>query len=245
MNVDTVPRTLLVATLIALICSVMVAAAVDALRPVQEGYQLLDRNRSIVEAAGRLPSEAANDREIISNFLELEAHVVELRSGQYLPRTDAHTFDHWADPRDEAATNSSSGNERVPVYIVRRAGKIERIVLPVHGPGMWDTIYAYIALAADFNTVQDLVIYKHGETPAIGDRIEDPEWLQQWQGKRIYDEQGEVRISVSRRAEQRHGVDLISGASITSDAVGTLVAQWFGADGYKPYLDRLRQEASN
>lgn len=245
MNVDTVPRTLAVATLVALSCSAMVAAAVHLLRPVQQGYELLDRNRSVVEAAGLLPPGAVSDTEIIGEFLDIEAHVVDLRSGEYLPQFDAHSFNHWAPSGDGSAAADAAENARAPVYIVRRNDTLERIVLPVDGPGMWDTIYGYVALAADLNTVLDLVIYEHGETPAIGDRIEQPEWRRQWQGKRIYDEQGNVRIGVSARADDIYGVDLISGASITSDAVGTLVQHWFGDDGYKPYLDRLRQEGRN
>ena len=243
MNVDTVPRTLAVATLVALACSAMVATAVHLLRPVQQGYQQLDRNRSIVEAAGLLPPGVVSDTEIIGDFLDIEAHVVDLHSGDYLPQPDAHTFNHWAPPGDGSAATEAADNTRVPVYIVRRDGALERIVLPVDGPGMWDTIYGYIALAADLNTVLDLVIYKHAETPAIGDRIEQPEWRAKWQGKRIYDEKGNVQIGVSGRPDALYGVDLISGASITSDAVGTLVQHWFGDDGYKTYLKRLRQEA--
>lgn len=246
MNVDTAPRTLAVALLIALACSAMVSAAVYLLRSIQQGYELVDRNRTILEAAGVLPPGAATDREIINRFLALEAHVVDLDSGEYLPDYDAHAFDHWRHaaedlPAQESGTPSA---RRAPVYILRQDGELRRLVLPVAGAGMWDTIYGYIALEPDLTTVADLVIYRHGETAGIGDRIEDPGWLAEWRGKRIYGNDGEVRIAVGRQAEAAHGVDLITGASVTSEAVGDFVHQWFGDEGYRQYLDTLRlQEA--
>jgi Na+-transporting NADH:ubiquinone oxidoreductase subunit C len=239
-NVDTVPRTLAVAALVALLCSAMVSAAVNLLRPVQLGYALVDRNRTILEAAGTLPTGEVGDREITAAFLELEAYVVDLDSGEYLPALDGHSFDHWigAEPGEAAEPGDDTAN-RAPVYIVRRAGTIERLVLPVHGPGMWSTIYAYVALDRDLATIRDIVFYRHAETPGIGDRIEAPEWRAQWRGKKLYDDTGAVCLRVTRQGDDRCTVDLISGASVTAEAVGTLVREWFGQE-YRPYLERLR-----
>lgn len=240
MNVDTVPRTLAVAALVALLCSAMVSAAVFLLRPVQLGYALVDRNRTILEAAGTLPAGEIGDREITAAFLELEAHVIDLDSGAYVPALDGHSFDHWtsAEAGEATAPGDATAN-RAPVYIVRRAGAIERLVLPVHGPGMWSTIYAYVALDRDLATIRDIVFYQHAETPGIGDRIEAPEWRAQWRGKKLYDETGAVCLRVARQAGDACTVDVISGASVTAEAVGTLVRQWFG-QAYRPYLERLR-----
>lgn len=233
MNKDSVPATLAIATLVALFCSAIVAGTVYVLRPIQQGYELIDRNARILEAAGQLPAGSVPDREIIERFRTLEAHVVDLASGEYLPRVDGHTYSHW-NPSGEQ-TNAAYA----PVYLVRSNGVLERLVLPVHGPGMWNTIQGYIALAADLTTVEDLVFYRHGETPGIGDRIEDASWRAAWRGKRIYDDAGRVRIAVTKQPDPAHGIDLISGASITSDAVGEMVAHWFGDEGYRPFIERL------
>lgn len=242
MNVDTTPRTLAVAALVALSCSAMVSAAVYVLRPIQQGYQLLDRNRTILEAAGELPPGEPADREIVDRFLDLEAHVVDLDTGEYLPQYDAHAFDHWRHAGEEPpGEESAAPARRAPVYLVRQDGELKRLVLPVHGAGMWDTIYGYVALEPDLATVADLVIYRHGETAGIGDRIEEPGWRATWRGKRLYGGDGEVRIAVGRQSDPAHGVDLITGASVTSEAVGDLVRQWFGDDGYRPYLEALEQ----
>lgn len=245
MNTDTAPRALAVAALIAIFCSAMVAGAVHLLRPIQQGYQLIDRNTHILEAAGLLPADSVSDREIIDRFLNLEAHVVELNSGAYVPQIDAHTYDHWQhDTAKEQADSSAEPTRRAPVYLVRRDGKLARVVLPVHGAGMWDVIYGYLALEPDLTTVAELVIYRHGETAGIGDRIEDSAWLATWRGKQAYGADGDVRIAVGRRTAEAHGVDLITGASVTSEAVGTIVREWLGDNGYRPFLDELRRRES-
>jgi Na+-transporting NADH:ubiquinone oxidoreductase subunit C len=244
MNVDTVPRTLAVAAIVALLCSAMVSGAVHLLRPIQQGYAMLDRNRTILEAAGRLPEGDLSDLDIVDRYLDLEARVVDLGTGDYLPNVDAHAFNHWTPPESDEAPqpdDTTAPATQVPIYIVRRDDKLQRIVLPVHGAGMWSTIYGYVTLDSDLSTVNDLVIYRHAETPGIGDRIEAPAWRAKWRGKRIYDNDGNVRIQVVRDASDEFGVDLISGASVTADAVGSLVRHWFGDDGYRPYLERLRQ----
>lgn len=243
MSVDTVPRTLAVAVFVALVCSAIVSSAVYLLRPMQQGYALVERNRAVLDAAGWLPGDGLSDREVVERFLDLEAHVVDVTTGAYVPELDGHAFDHWRPVATaNGSDNTAESTDRVPVYIVRDDDRLERIVLPVHGPGMWSTIYGYVALDADLATVSDIVFFQHGETPGVGDRIEDPEWRDEWQGKKIYGSDGSVRIDVVKGGESEFEVDLISGASVTCDAVGSFVRNWFSAEGYRPFLERLRME---
>lgn len=238
MNVNTVPRTLAVAAIVALACSAMVSSAVYVLRPIQQGYASLERNRAILAVAGLLPTNGVSDRQIVAHYIDLEAHVVDKATGNYVTNVDARSFDHWETEVEPAS--SAHRPTLVPVYLVRKDGVLERLVLPVDGRGMWSVIYGYVALDADLSTIADVVFFRHGETPGIGDRIQDPVWLDGWRGKRIYDESGEARIRVVKAARGPYEVDLISGASVTSSATGDLVRYWFGDDGYRLFLDRMR-----
>lgn len=58
------------------------------------------------------------------------------------------------------------------MYIVRKDGQIETIVLPVHGYGLWSTMYAFVALNADGRTIKSVSFYEHGETPGLGAEVE-------------------------------------------------------------------------
>ena len=108
-------------------------------------------------------------------------------------------------------------------------------------------MYGYIALDADFNTIADVVFYEQNETPGLGDQVTRPDWRAQWQGRRIYDERGEMRFAVSAGRVSSDSpaaafeVDALTGATVTADAVTGMIHYWFGPHGYQPLLDQLRE----
>jgi Na+-transporting NADH:ubiquinone oxidoreductase subunit C len=214
----------------------MVSLAVHYLRPQQVALQSLERNRAILEAADLLPSGEVSDRDIVSRFLDLDARVVDLDTAWFAGGFDARTYDHWRLRDDVQAAGADDGTRYVPVYLVRKAGSLEKIV---HGSGMWSTIYGYVALGEDLNTITGVTFHRHGETPGVGDRIQDEAWLSTWHGKRIQDEDGAVRFRVTKDATGPFEVDLISGASVTSEATGEFVRSWLGDAGYGPFLKKL------
>lgn len=218
---------------VALFCSALVTTAVYLLRPVQAAYAAIERNRSIVMAAGTMAADARDD-EVVGAFLDLDAVVVDLGTGAVVEDADGHAFDHWA-------ADGEDGPSAVPVYFRREAGRLQRVVLPVDGQGMWSTIRGYLALEPDLNTVAALVILDHGETPGIGDRIQNPEWLAAWQGKHLRDGAGNIMIDVSDdpAVPVEGRVDTITGATVTSKAVGRLVRRWLGPEGYVAVLAEL------
>jgi Na+-transporting NADH:ubiquinone oxidoreductase subunit C len=233
-------KTLLVAAAVATFCSLFVSAAVHYLRPIQATYQSIDRSRAVLEAAGIEVDGEAADSEIVRLFRSLDARVVKLDDGSVVDGIDAHNFDHWseAEKGDEAAAQP----KLAPVYIVTESGELSRIVLPVSGPGMWSTIYAYVALEPDLRTIAAFVVYGHGETPGIGDKIEDSDWLKRWRGKTLINADNEAVFRVSKDASDDTSVDAISGATKTAVATGDLVRNWMGDSGFGPFLQRIREE---
>ncbi len=207
---------------------------------MQQAWTQVERNRAIVDAAGMTAADLDNAA-VVAAFLDLDARIVDLPSGEFTEPamfTDPWSYDHWSSADPAAADRL----RYVPIYLVWQEGALRRLVLPVDGTGMWSTIQGYLALEEDLVTVAALIIYRHGETPGIGDRIEDPAWLGAWIGRRTIDPSGEVRIGVARKPQDRaYQIDLISGASLTSLAVGDLVQRWLGPDGYGPLLQRLRR----
>jgi len=252
---ETLGRTLLVATVVALGCALMVSTAVYLLRPMQLVYADLERNRIVVEAAGLVPpGSRLTDRAIVSLFVDLETRIVDLETGRFTEDVDPRLYDQRAasnDPEMSVAIPEQLDLGRLgrraryaPVYLLTNGEQINRIVLPVHGQGMWSTLYGYISLGSDFNTIVDISFYEHGETAGIGDRIQDPAWQAEWVGKRLYDDAGELRFTVVRNGAPPFQVDIISGASVTAEGVGNLVRYWLGEHGYAPFLARLRVSGS-
>ena len=225
---ESVGRTLAIAVCVALVCSAMVTIAVEQLRPVQAAFAAIERNRAIVIASG-LADTDASDGTIVDAYLELDIRVMDRASGTTSDRFDPRTFDHWTATEDAAGL--------LPIYGLMQGDRIATLVLPVDGDGMCSRMYGYLALEPDLNTVARLVIHDHGETPGIGDRIQDPGWLATWQGKRLRDDEGELRIEVSGDATipAPYRVDTITGATVTSRAVGRMIRE--RVQDYAPILD--------
>ena len=108
-------------------------------------------------------------------------------------------------------------------------------------------LYGYIALESDLNTIAGMTFYEQNETPGLGDQITHAHWLEQWKGRRVYDEQGELRFRVSEgvvaagSATSGFEVDAMSGATVTGNAVTSMMHYWFGPHGYQELLTQLRE----
>ena len=249
MPADNPVKTVIVAVGLCLLCSMIVSAAAVALKPVQEQNKVLDKKRNILEVAG-LYKPGIN---IASAFEDIEARVVDMKTGKFSEAVDAGTYDQRAAAKDPAQSikldndPASIGRQAklASVYLIRDdAGAIEKIILPVHGYGLWSTLYGFVALKADGNEVSGFQFYDHAETPGLGAEVDNPNWKALWPGKKIYGENGEVKITVAKgvpsAAMADHHIDSLAGASLTARGVDNLVRFWMGDQGFKLFLDNLK-----
>jgi Na+-transporting NADH:ubiquinone oxidoreductase subunit C len=148
-------------------------------------------------------------------------------------------------PRRDFAKIGRRANYAV-VHLVKQHGAVQLVILPVHGSGFVSTLYGYLALAGDANTILGLSFYEHAETPGLGAEVNDPAWRALWRGKKIRDADGQLRIQVIKgrvdaaAASAEYEVDGLSGATRTGDGVTNLLRFWLGADGFGPYLENIR-----
>ena len=115
-------------------------------------------------------------------------------------------------------------------------------MLPVHGYGLWSTLYGFHALEEDGNDIFGLQFYQHGETPGLGAEVDNPRWKALWNGKKLRDDDGQLQITVAKTAPSAgadYHIDGLSGATLTSDGVDSLVRFWVGEAGYGPFLAKL------
>ena len=254
---ETVPRTLAVAFFVSLVCSALVASAAVVLKPRQVANEILDMRRNILEVAGLI----VPGREVDELFDRIETRVVDLDTGAYRDDLDPKAFDPESarkDPETSVVIPPELDIARIgrrakqaKVYLVVDEGAVQRIVLPISGYGLWSTMYGFLALEPDGNTIADIVFYSHGETAGIGDFVGKPEWRALWTGKRAYDEEGELRLGVIKgRVSQGdpdadYQVDGVSGATLTGNGVTNLVRYWLGDHGFGPYLDAIRGEGGS
>lgn len=241
---DSVQNTLVVAISLSFVCSLLVASTAVLLKPKQLENAERYRQAIILEVAGLHEPNA----DIESLFANVELRYVNLTDGNYVPATDLPETDaEVVIPEKFDLAQIHRRPVHAPVYILRADGGIDQLILPVYGAGLWSTLYGYLAVAGDGATIRGLRFYEHGETPGLGDQIDDVEWRAQWAGKRLYDERGLPRIEVVRGRVQpgdaaTHQVDGISGATLTGRGVTNLIRYWTGPHGYGPYLARIQEE---
>ncbi len=120
-------------------------------------------------------------------------------------------------------------------------------IIPISGKGLWSTLYGYFALANDYNTIKGITFYKHGETAGLGGEVEKKWFRNNFIGKKIFNEVGElisikvVKGKASDKLDEEsvmHGVDGISGATITSNGVTHLLKK--SLSQYKIFFNKQR-----
>lgn len=261
MNNDSPQKALLVIFLVALFCSVLVSVATVALRPIQELNQLIERSRNIVELSGLVePGGELSSEEILAAVEQLDVRVLNIDTGEFDDARDPDEFDARAarnDPELGVAipgeldlANLGQRSKYEIVYLVWENDELLRVILPIFGQGMWSTMYGYIALESDLNTIAAVTFYEQGETAGLGDQITRPDWHAGWQGRELFGSDGSVRFRVASgpvddgSAAARNEVDGLTGATVTGNAVTRTVDYWFGPHGYAPFLDNLRNQGT-
>lgn len=253
-NNDTIGKTITVTVLLCVVCSVIVSAAAVLLKPMQIANKNLDRQTNILAAAG-IDYEGQDIPELFASTITKK--YVDLATGKYTEVADPARYDAkkaaknpelgiTVDKKDDIASIKYQAKV-MPVYLVEQNGQLEKVILPVHGYGLWSTLYGFLALEGDLNTVVGLGFYSHAETPGLGGEVDNPKWKSQWPGKSVYPAGsmepalGLVKGSVDNTSDKaKYQIDGLSGATLTSNGVTNLVQFWMGAKGYAPFLANLK-----
>lgn len=251
-------KTITVALILSVVCSVALAAAVTLLKPIQQTNQALDKQRKILAAAGVLAEGQGDATEVNAKFASFERYLVDLNTGAY---TRIELDDRYDQRKATKQTDSSmalSGEqdvadikrraEKADVYVLRdEAGQLKRLVLPVSGYGLWSTMYGYLVLEKDANTVAGITFTDQAETPGLGGEIDNPKWQAQWIGKQVYDTEGVAALHLKKggvdpaKPDAAYQVDALSGATLTSNGVSNMVEFWMGDLGFKQFLSKVRE----
>ncbi len=228
--------TLFFAAMVTITCSILLSSAATLLKDRQQENIALDKRKNIIECAGYGAEEGKQlfredilriyDEKIISIVIDVNGNVIENKN--------VSDLDHKVD------------TELLPLYYAQEDGKISSYVLPVTGKGLWSTIYGYLALEPDGNTVKGISFYQHGETPGLGGEIEKEWFTNNFKGKQIHSPDGSlVSITVVKgkvkekiaEEERYHYVDGISGSTLTGNGITKFLKQELLK--YQPYLQKI------
>ena len=246
------------AAAICMVCGLLVAGSAVSLKERQDRNKALDLQEKVLVLAGLLEEgEGASGDRIEQLFEErIQAHVIELSTGAYLSDIDGKTFDMQAamknpDTSIEAPPNSAKvrrlPNNAAVYKVANESGETSALILPIEGYGLWGTLFGFMSIGPDANTIQGITYYKHKETPGLGAEVDNPRWRALWPGRKAFGEDGSVQIRVKKGAagpveSDPHQVDGLSGATITSRGVTNMLAFWLSDDAFGPYLKQFKAE---
>jgi Na+-transporting NADH:ubiquinone oxidoreductase subunit C len=248
---DSISKTFAVALALCVVCAVVVSSAAVILRPTQEVNKLLDLKTNILASAGLLKKGVA----IEAQFEQISTRVVDLETGRFTDAVDVASYDQRKaskdpalsialDPKQDPAKIKRRANYAT-VYLLETEQGIEKIILPIKGYGLWSTLYGFLALESDLQTVAGIGFYEHTETPGLGGEIDNPRWKAGWVGKQAY-RQGDVVINVLKgkvdmsRDGADSQIDGLAGATLTTRGVDNLVRYWLGDEGFRPLINYLQ-----
>ena len=248
---ESVTKTFTVALTLCIVCAVVVSSAAVFLRPAQEANKLLDLKTNILASAGLLEEGV----DVETQFEKISVKLVDMQTGRYTNAIDVESYDQRKASSDPALSVALSASEDIAkikrranfakVYIVENANGLEKVILPIKGYGLWSTLYGFIALESDLQTVAGIGFYEHTETPGLGGEVDNPKWKASWIGKRAYDDNAlliEVikgKVDVSREGAESQ-IDGLAGATLTTKGVDNLVQYWLGEQGFKPFIEYLK-----
>ena len=249
---DNIVKTVGVALLLCLVCSVIVSGAAILLKPLQVTNKLLDKKANIIAVSGI----ELEGRSIDEAFAQVETRIIDVETGRYNDQIDAQTYDQRKASKDPSMTiplsaaDNSAEIAGLPkyanVYLVKKDNQVDKIILPIEGYGLWGTLYGFIALESDATTVSSITFYEHKETPGLGGEVENKKWQASWAGKQIIDDSGNAVLALVKglvgpdTKDAQYKVDGLAGATLTSNGVSNMVKFWMGDKAFGNYLKRLR-----
>ena len=230
--------TFVFALIVCVVCSVLLSAVSEGLRPLKELNSELEVKKNILKAVqlkDPLPAKATAQDLLKIYESKIEELVID----------DTGSVVEGKKPKNITDKDTNLH----PLYIYKEDGRVMAYSYPVYGQGLWSTLYGYLAMEADAKTVRGITFYKHGETPGLGAEIEKDWFQNNFKGKKIWSDKekkvepvhvvkGKVSdIYKDERAE--HAVDGITAATLTSNGVTNLLDRWIKA--YEPYFKKIRK----
>lgn len=198
--------------MVAIVAAVLSAAAM-LLQPRQELNREIEKKKNIL-ASVRIEATKDNASELYEKVIR-ESLVINTR-GEVVQNVDPFTVDLRVEQRKPVDQQS------LPLFIANPSDSLVVVIIPLEGKGLWGPIYGYMSLEADFNTVYGVTFDHKGETPGLGAEINTSWFEEMFTGKKIYEGESLVSVKVIKGGaadDDPHGVDAISGGTITSNGL--------------------------
>ena len=194
------------ASVLCLVCSVMLTAASTGLKSFQQRNMAADRQKNILKAFGIVGDDQHVSAQQIESLFQQKVKKLSVTGEGRIKETNGQS------------------DESLPLYAQMENGKMAAYVVPINTRGLWGKIHGYLAIENDGATIRGFTVYKHSETPGLGGVIESRWFCKNFKNKKIVNAEGSfVSIGIAKGAaeeavppaRQMNYVDGVSGATLT------------------------------
>ena len=217
--------TFMYASVMVIVVAAILSFASESLKPIQENNVKIEKIQNILSSVN-IESTTDNASEIFDKYIPEAKRITIDNEGNIKEGVSAFNIDL----KKEFA--KAKNEQSFPLFICKLDNGEEKMIIPILGKGLWGPIWGYIAMDMDYNTIYGAVFDHKGETPGLGADI-NKDWFEKpFSGKTIFDKDGNfVSITVhkggkgaaERAGDTEHGVDAISGGTITSKGLEAMV----------------------
>jgi len=232
MDVNKNSYTFSFAAIMVVIVAALLSIAAIGLKPFQSKNVLLEKKQNILSSVGININRGDAD---VQYPLYVKQELVLNANGEIV---DGIAFD--VDLQKELKKDKNL--QLLPLFISEVDEK-KQYIIPLRGKGLWGPIWGFIALEDDLNKVFGAVFDHKGETPGLGAEINRPFFEDPFTGKTIFEDGELISIKVIKGGAPKgdmHGVDGISGGTITSDGVSDMLYERLTM--YLPYFSKVKSE---
>lgn len=231
---------ILYAAAITVVCGGLLAFASQALKPLQDANVELERKQNILATV----MEIKKGEDINALYAtHVKEGVIDF-NGSFKEGMKATDIDVSKEYKKKPE------DRLLPIYEFKDPSdpsKVNNVVLPVYGFGLWKDISGFIALKSDMNTIQGVSLAHLGETPGLGARIASEEIQDRYKGKSIFEASELVSVTMQKGegndySKDPHKVDGMSGATLTAKGVNNMFVDYLTC--YKNYLKKNQQNVS-
>ncbi|MDP5158350.1 MAG: Na(+)-translocating NADH-quinone reductase subunit C [Flaviramulus sp.] len=228
-NTDKNSYTMIFAITMVLVVGSLLAFTASSLSPNIDENKRLEKQQNILYAMGVNENDessanfvsTADAPELFKKYIKKQ---LVIQDGEVTENDNAYLIDV-----KKEQTNAKAGVARkLPLFVGEKDGKVYYIA-PIRGKGLWDAIWAYVAMDEDM-IVQGAYFDHKGETPGLGANIKQRFFMDDFIGEHLLADGTFKGITVAKgNADPKNEnktdneVDAIAGATITGDGVSAMI----------------------
>ena len=225
-----------------LVVGALLAFTASSLKPTITENERFEKQQNILYAMGINENVEGSvnfipTAEVEAEFSKYIKQQLVIQNGEVKQDSAAYLIDL------KGELSKDMSERKLPLFVGEKEGK-DYYIIPLYGKGLWDAIWGFVALDADY-VVQGVFFDHKGETPGLGANIKERYFMDDFTGEEIMNGTQYEGITVAKGnndplndRKDDGKVDAIAGATITGNGVTAMINSTVKL--YIPYLKDIK-----